>query len=59
MDGSITIASCLVGGDTMTKFVSSLRDASVDIDIPAHFSDMFSGPSSMPGEVFARFMLVG
>ena len=41
----------------MMRFVSTLRDVSVDIDIPVHFSSMFSGPWSIPEEVFARFML--
>ena len=39
------------------RFISNLRDVSVDIDILAHSYDMFSGLSNMPQEAFARYML--
>ncbi len=41
----------------MMRFVSTLRDVSVDIDIPVRFLGMFSGLSNMPGEAFAHFIL--
>jgi hypothetical protein len=39
------------------RFVNNLRDVSGDIDIPVHFSSMFSGLSNAPQEGFGRYIV--
>src|SRR5579863_10235552 len=55
-NGSTAIAICPVGEAVRMRFAGNLRDASVDIDIPAHFSNMFFGRWNMPQEAFGQLM---